>query len=79
MRSPDYVRSPERLDDELHVRVCAEFMEMPGLKLTIPQDARLFNLDIARCERALGALVERGALSAAGRAFVRADSGRRQA
>lgn len=54
-------------------------MEMPGLKLTIPQAARLFNLDAARCERVLGALVDSGALSAAGGAFMRAGAGRRQA
>lgn len=29
----------------LHVRVRAEFMETPGLKLTLPQAARLFDLD----------------------------------
>jgi hypothetical protein len=54
-------------------------MEMPGLKLTFWQAARLFNLDAANCERVLGALVASGTLSAAGGAFMRADAGRRQA
>jgi hypothetical protein len=79
MQTAAYVQSPGGHDDHLHVRVRAEFMEMPGLKLTIPQAARLFNLDAASCERVLGALVDSGALSTAGDVFMRADSGRRRA
>ena len=62
MPPPEYVLSHGGPDDHLHVRIRAEFMEMPGLKLTIPQAARLFNLDAVRCERVLGALVDSGAL-----------------
>ena len=58
-------------DAELHTRVQAEFQEMPGLKLTVPQAARLFNLERARCERVLDALVDDGALSCDGRAYGR--------
>jgi hypothetical protein len=68
---PDY-------EQPLHVRIQAEFMEMPGLKLTISQASRLFALDAARCEQVLSLLVGRGVLAAAGGEFVRADSGRRQ-
>ena len=78
MRPTECVLSHGGPDDQLHVRVQAEFVEMPGLKLTIPQAARLFNLDTARCERVLGALVDSGALLAAGGAFMRAESSRRR-
>ena len=37
-------------DGDLDRRIRAEFVEMPGLKLTLPQAARLFNLEQARCE-----------------------------
>ena len=37
-------------------RVRAEFMEMPGLRLTLPQAARLMGLDRATCEHVIGAL-----------------------
>jgi hypothetical protein len=66
-------------DHVLHVRVRAEFMEMPGLKLTLPQAARLFALDAGRCALVFNQLVARGVLAAAGGTFMRADAGRRQA
>jgi hypothetical protein len=66
-------------DADLHTRIRAEFVEMPGLKLTLPQAARLFNLEQARCQRVLGALVDGGALASDGKAFVRAGGGRRWA
>ena len=62
-------------DADLHSRIRAEYGEMPGLKLTLPQAARLFNLEQGRCERVLGALVDDGALSSDGKAFVRAGDG----
>jgi DNA-binding GntR family transcriptional regulator len=45
----------------LHVllaRIRAEYLEMPGLRLTIPQVQRLFGSDRAPCEDALDRLVE---------------------
>jgi hypothetical protein len=68
---------PPHEDADLRTRIRAEFGEMPGLKLTLPQAARLFNLERARCERVLGALVDDGALSSDGTAFVRVGDGRR--
>lgn len=68
------VRSQEHELHRLQSRVAAEFREMPGLKLTVSQAARLFDIEIARCERILGALVARGVLLTDGRAFVRADA-----
>jgi hypothetical protein len=50
------VMSPARFDVAV-VRVRAEFMEMPGLRLTIPQAARLLGLDQADCHDVIDALV----------------------
>ena len=80
MRALEHVETTGPADDHvLHVRVRAEFMEMPGLKLTIPQAARLFNLDAVQCERTLATLVTHGVLAAAGGMFMRANTGRRHA
>jgi hypothetical protein len=70
----DIMSDPQ--DGDLHVRIRAEFAEMPGLTLTLPQAARLFNIDAARCERAMGRLVASGSLSVARGSFVRAGGGR---
>ena len=43
-----------RDEPQLYVRIEAEYREMPGQALTLPQAARLFNLEPARCERVLG-------------------------
>ena len=39
-------------------RVQGEFLEMPGLRLTIAQAQRLWGLDRSVCDALLGALVE---------------------
>ena len=70
------VLSDSHEDADLLTRVRAEFQEMPGLKLTLPQAAWLFNLERARCERVLGALVGGGALSSDGGSYLRAGDGR---
>lgn len=74
MRWPVYTctESASVPDEErdLRARVCAEFREMPGLKLTIRQAARLFAQDSRQCERALGAMVNRGELATNGEAFA---------
>jgi hypothetical protein len=57
------------------MRVSAEFREMPGLMLTLPQAARLFSIDVVRCEHVLVTLVDRGLLATNGRAYARADTG----
>jgi hypothetical protein len=38
-------------------RIRAEFIEMPGLTLTLPQAQRLWNVDATACQRMLDALV----------------------
>jgi hypothetical protein len=68
--------TPDPAEHDLHVRIRAEFSEMPGLQLTLPQASRLFNVDPGRCARALDRLVEAGSLSIARGAFVRAGGGR---
>lgn len=43
--------------DSLVSRIRAEFIEMPGLRLTMAQAARLWNLEVTVCERAVDELV----------------------
>ena len=66
-------------DEDLCLRVLSEYREMPGLNLTLPQAARLFNLDRTRCAHVLSTLVERGALVTNGPRFTIAHAGRRSA
>lgn len=49
--------------NELVHRVRGEFMEMPGLRLSLPQAQRLWGLDSTRCEAVLNALVDSGILT----------------
>lgn len=59
-----------REEHDLCARVWAEFREMPGLTLTLPQASRLFGIEPVRCERVLGALVHAGHLATNGKAFA---------
>jgi hypothetical protein len=43
-------------------RIAAEFREMPGLVLSIPQASRLLGVDEAACERILASLAREGLL-----------------
>jgi hypothetical protein len=43
-------------------RARADFVEMPGLELTLPQAVRLWNVGIDDCRRVLDALAEAGFL-----------------
>jgi len=38
-------------------RVRAEFLEMPGMQLSLAQAARLFGLDVAACKQVIDVLV----------------------
>jgi hypothetical protein len=73
------VRSELAIDSFEHLtrRVRNEYLEMPGLSLTVGQAQRMWQLRRSDCEDLLGALVDSGFLARtpAG-AFVRA-SGRR--
>lgn len=61
-------------DHDLHLRIQAEFAELPGLRLTLPQASRLFNLERTVCERVLGTLVDKRLLAQSGAMFVRRGS-----
>ena len=62
------------LREDLLRRVRSEFLEMPGLRLTLPQAGRLWGLDQASCSAMLDALVESRFLLRTPRgAFMRAD------
>ena len=49
---------PTRGNDEVLRRVQGEFLEMPGLRLTLPQARRLWGLDATMCDALLSALVD---------------------
>jgi hypothetical protein len=61
-------------DTDLHLRIQAEYGEMPGLRLTLSQASRLFNLERTLCERVLAALVDQRVLSQSGAIFMRPSS-----
>lgn len=71
--------SVRRFDSVANLRslMRAEYREMPGLCLTLPQAARLWAADREACARALDMLVESGFLSRCGAMYMRADTGRR--
>ena len=52
--------------EEALARIRLEYLEMPDLKLTLPQVGRLCDLPLDACESAINALVERGFLQPAG-------------
>jgi DNA-binding MarR family transcriptional regulator len=54
------------------IRLTAEFMEMPGLRLTPKQTARLIGVDVETASQVLTALVERGFLRLTSNGYVRA-------
>jgi hypothetical protein len=49
---------PARATDETLQRVRGEFLEMPGLSLTVLQARRLWGLDAPSCDALLSALVD---------------------
>jgi len=48
--------------ESLVARVRGEYFEMPGLRLTVAQACRLWQVDAATCERVLAQLVREGFL-----------------
>jgi hypothetical protein len=72
-------RSASHDEHHLCVRIHAEFREMPGLTLTVPQAARLFSIEATRCERILKSLVHAGLLANRGNTFASSHGGRRSA
>ena len=64
---------------ELCNRITCEFLEMPGLVLTLPQATHLWHVDSELCARALERLVARGVLRHASGTYRRDTSGYRAA
>ena len=54
---------PATLDEATLDRICGEYLEMPGLCLTLRQAQRLWGLDEETCGKALAVLVEARFLS----------------
>lgn len=54
-------------------RVRGEYLEMPGLQLTVAQACRLWNADVAAVSGVLDALVAAAFLRRSGPRYVRAD------
>jgi hypothetical protein len=70
--------APEQLkfSDEI-LRVRGEYLEMPGLRLTVAQARRLWGLDATRCATLLQTLVDAQFLfKTRDGAFMRVESGR---
>ena len=60
--------------DALVHRVCAEFIEVPGLRLTFAQTVRLWGLTPAACRRVVDELIAAGFLrQTSNGVLVRAD------
>jgi hypothetical protein len=70
MMGPDALATVSR-------RIRNEYLEMPGLSLTLGQAQRMWQLRPGECETLLAGLVDSGFLArTAGGAFVRAGTGR---
>ena len=65
-------------DQMLRDRIRAEYHEMPGMKLTLSQAAKLFNVERLQCARLLANLVQDGALSLKEGIFALPDAGRQR-
>ena len=48
--------------NELVGRIRSEFLEMPGLRLTVPQACRLWHVDLSTCEMVFEQLIREGFL-----------------
>jgi Fic family protein len=66
----------ESVDINLIARVHGEYLEMPGLQLTLAQASRLWDMKLATSAQVLERLVDASFLRRAGDRYVRADSGR---
>ena len=44
--------------EQLVRRICGEYLEMPGLRLTFPQAQRLWGLDAPTCAQLLQSLID---------------------
>jgi DNA-binding IclR family transcriptional regulator len=64
------------VDPQLAFRIRGEFLEMPGLRLTVSQASKLWAMDPATSERLLEALRQLGFLArSASGAYARTSAG----
>ena len=49
---------PALVTEQMLRRICGEYLEMPGLRLTLKQAQRLWDLDEETCTQAMHILVE---------------------
>jgi hypothetical protein len=61
---------------DLTALVRAEYLEMPGLSLSVAQAARLWNVGRDECLQALDALIRAGFLYVSRDLYIRTGSGR---
>lgn len=66
------ILQPTRTTNE-QLRIWREFREMPGLRLTLGQACRLFDLEPASSAEALQGLIDAGVLRQVGPFYLRAD------
>ena len=62
----------------ISLRIRAEYRDMPGLSLTLPQAARLWHLEPGVCEYLLEGLVAQGVLRKARGGYLTARTGSHQ-
>lgn len=65
------------MTEATYARVRGEYREMPGLRLTVAQAARLFNIEHGLCAKVLENLVSNGALWTNGREYFGDKADRR--
>jgi len=69
---------PVATHDPLRIRLRAEFLEMPGMTLSLDQAVKLFGVDAKRCRAVLAELVDSGFLANCDGQFRRASELRRR-
>lgn len=68
----DDIRARSRAFRTLIDRIHAEYLEMPGLSVTLPQAQRLWGIDRQTCEEIFSLLLSNGVLRSSKGRFIRA-------
>lgn len=61
--APAIARQSAAAPEDLLQTIAGEYREMPGMRLTLPQFGRLWNLNPSQCEEVVRDLIARGDLS----------------
>jgi hypothetical protein len=64
--------SQRAFDEQMLMRIRGEFGEMPGLRLTVGEASRLWQMAPEACESVLNVLVEQRMLIRTAKGFIRA-------